>query len=688
VRPAGAVRRPGALGFGTGGKAGMVAREFWTLRLTASLLAIVCLCAPARAEDDAASVASSAPVAVTGDTPNSTCLDCHGVKGFAVPKGETGGAPKRHISLDAHAFAESAHGKLNCVACHADISSIPHKMNISHAVDCVSCHKETALSAKEEDDKAKIGNVMHQIEQYLGSIHARPNKDDPTKPNATCADCHSAHYVFPTRSEAGKDFRQSTPQICGRCHEKEASLWANSVHAGAIRQGKDGATCADCHTAHAIDRPKQDPIKLLITRNCGSCHAEQYATYRGTYHGQVNALGYAHTAKCADCHEPHDTMKPDSPGAKMSAEKRLQTCQTCHKEAPANFRGFYPHGNSHDFARYPEMWIASKFMIALLAGVFTFFWSHSALWFYREWRDRKDGVHHILVDNAGNAVSIPTPPNEAEGKYFRRWSAPWRLAHLVLAIAVMVLVLTGTSVLYADSFWAPYVMKALGGTKIAAIIHRCCALIFIVIFFGHIGVAAVKVFKTRKTFRWFGPYSLLPNLGDFRDCWAMFKWFFGKGPRPTFDHWTYWEKFDYWAPFWGMFIIGLSGLTLWSPTVAARILPGWIFNVSTIVHGEEAFLAAVFLFTVHYFNCHFRPTKLPQDICMFTGCVPLNNFIEEHGVEYRRLLESGELKKCLVDPPSTGLTRRASALGFTLIAVGLTLLTLVLLGFWQKVLFG
>ena len=34
-----------------------------------------------------------------------------------------------------------------------------------------------------------------------------------------------------------------------------------------------------------------------------------------------------------------------------------------------------------------------------------------------------------------------------------------------------------------------------------------------------------------------------------------------------------------------------------------------MFNVATIVHGEEAFLAAVFLFTVHFFNNHFRPDK-------------------------------------------------------------------------------
>ena len=46
---------------------------------------------------------------------------------------------------------------------------------------------------------------------------------------------------------------------------------------------------------------------------------------------------------------------------------------------------------------------------------------------------------------------------------------------------------------------------------------------------------------------------------------AHIRWFVGGGPRPRFDRFTYWEKFDYWAVFWGMGIIGASGLLLWFP---------------------------------------------------------------------------------------------------------------------------
>jgi hypothetical protein len=191
-----------------------------------------------------------------------------------------------------------------------------------------------------------------------------------------------------------------------------------------------------------------------------------------------------------------------------------------------------------------------------------------------------------------------------------------------------------------------------------------------------------------KTFKWFGPYSLLPGWQDLKDAVAMFRWFFGKAPRPVFDRWTYWEKFDYWAPFWGVTIIGASGVMLWFKSATASVLPGWVFNVATIFHGEEAVLAAGFLFTVHFFNNHFRPDKFPLDIVMFTGAMPLEGFKREHTVEYDRLVETGQLEKYLVNAPSRPMTLGSRILGFTLIIVGLILLTLVVVGFTGSMMAG
>jgi cytochrome b subunit of formate dehydrogenase len=213
------------------------------------------------------------------------------------------------------------------------------------------------------------------------------------------------------------------------------------------------------------------------------------------------------------------------------------------------------------------------------------------------------------------------------------------------------------------------------------LIHRIGAIGFMGVFFVHLVYFAIRIGRNWRTFEWFGPNSLVPNWQDLNDAVAMFRWFFGLAPRPVFDRFTYWEKFDYWAPFWGMTIIGVSGLMMWFPSVTAAYLPGWAFNVAAIVHGEEAILAVVFLFTVHFFNNHFRPDKFPQDITMFTGRVPLEIFKHEHQREYDRLVATGEIDKYLVDVPSVPLTRASKVLGTVLITIGLTLLTLVALGF-------
>jgi len=665
-------------------------------------------------------------VQVDETTENTECLKCHGVKGFAVPVTKEGHGLKRQLFVDSDELHDSVHTEQHCVECHNTIRQIPHQARAELAkprvVDCVACHEKQAIkhatqAQKEIQSQVDLSHTMvglppglievepstlkRESDFYLLSVHAKPRKDDPSKPNASCGDCHGTHNVLPmtvnnksqsddASNDAGYDsgydikntsaetYRLNTPEICGACHVKQLKAYTNSVHGAAVKRfGKlDAAVCGDCHSAHQIASPKDDPVKLAITENCGSCHDAEVKSYRATYHGQVAQLGYAHTAKCADCHAPHNTLAKKNPNAQIHINNLVETCKECHKQATASFVKFQPHGNTHDFDRFPEMWIVSKFMIALLAVVFLLFWGHSVFWFIREKKEHP-GTSGIMKHEA--------VPGE---KYVRRFSAPVRIAHLLLAIAVMILALTGTTVLYAESFWAPTVMSLLGGAKVAAIIHRVAATLFGVLFFGHIISVLYRRAKqpADQKFKWFGPDSMMPNMRDWDDIKAMKDWFAGKAKRPDFERWTYWEKFDYWAPFWGMFIIGVSGLMLWFSPFFGSIFPGWIFNVATIVHGEEAFLAIVFLFTVHFFNSHFRPDKFPLDIVMFTGCVPLSEFKEERADEYARLVAEGRFDDYLVDAPSESLVKRSRILGFTLIGVGLLILVLVLLGFIQSML--
>ncbi|HML13028.1 MAG TPA: hypothetical protein VK456_06950, partial [Xanthobacteraceae bacterium] len=607
--------------------------------------------------------------------PNETCLGCHGDPGFSVPGPD--GQP-RSLFVDKDKFGQSVHGVRSCVDCHKQITEVPHEKLDRIKVSCVQCHEELWEQAQAENktqELAKLGTVVKQIDRYMKSVHARPRTEDQSLTNATCYNCHDAHYVYPQGSPIRAEWRLNIPNICGKCHEAELAAYATSVHGQEVLQNHNprAAVCADCHSTHGVESPSLDPVKLLITRNCGNCHEENLKSYLNTYHGQVNRLGYTNTAKCFDCHGNHAIQRVSNPASSVAPAHRLETCGKCHINPTAGFATFQPHATTNDFARYPQTWIASKFMFLLLGGTFAFFWTHSVLWLYREWSDRR---RHKMAPHVQTSALAADPV-----AYYERWRAMWRIAHLGFALAIIVLILTGMTLFYADSLWAPAVQRAFGGPGVTGTVHRVCALIFVAIFIGHLVYVTYRIARNWKTFQWFGPHSLIPNWQDIKDIFAMFQWFLGMGPRPLFDRFTYWEKFDYWAPFWGVTIIGVSGFMLWFPEFTASYLPGWAFNVATIFHGEEAVLAAGFLFTVHFFNNHWRPENFPLDILMFTGVVPLDKFKYEHRLEYDRLVQTGELKKYLTDAPSRPMTIGSKILGFTLMAAGLILLLLIAVGF-------
>ena len=136
---------------------------------------------------------------------------------------------------------------------------------------------------------------------------------------------------------------------------------------------------------------RRSSTRLVITKNCGNCHEESLKTYTETYHGQVNKLGYAYTAKCFDCHGSHAIQRVDDPQSTVYPANRLKTCQQCHQGATQGFVTFEPHGNTHDFARYPaDVARVEVHDRCCLAGTFAFFWAHTALWFYREYKDRQE----------------------------------------------------------------------------------------------------------------------------------------------------------------------------------------------------------------------------------------------------------------------------------------------------------
>lgn len=280
---------------------------------------------------------------------------------------------------------------------------------------------------------------------------------------------------------------------------------------------------------------------------------------------------------------------------------------------------------------------------------------------------------------AGSAVEGKSGASPIAQRYYRRFSPAERLGHVAMMLSFVGLALTGLPLLYSDKPWASTLSHLLGGLESARVIHRVCAFVMIVLFVGHVVVIFAKAIARGdlKRILW-GPDSMVPQPVDILNIGQNLKWFVGLGPRPHFGRWTYWEKFDYWAVFWGMFIIGGSGLLLWFPVFFAKILPGWMFNIAALVHGEEALLAVGFIFTIHFFNGHLRPEKFPMDTVIFTGRIPEHELKEERPLEYASLVRDGRLAEKETTPPTAESTWFGWIVGGATLALGIIAIVLIL----------
>ena len=262
--------------------------------------------------------------------------------------------------------------------------------------------------------------------------------------------------------------------------------------------------------------------------------------------------------------------------------------------------------------------------------------------------------------------------------HFKRFDAKTRALHIVIMGTFLGLAASGMPLLFSEAPWARLLAQLFGGFRGAGLVHRFMGATLLLAVAWHVADVSWRGFVKGEKGLFWGPTSMVPQPRDFRDFFGMMKWFFGLGPRPRFEHFTYWEKFDYWAVLWGTLIMGAAGLVLWFPIAASRILPGWLFNVALFVHGAEASLAIGFIFVVHFFNGHLRPGKFPMDLVIFTGSVTGRELEEDRAAEYDRLMARGMADgSALAAAPVASVIRRGYIVGTVGLALGLGLFTLI-----------
>ncbi|MGB9736396.1 MAG: formate dehydrogenase subunit gamma, partial [bacterium] len=206
---------------------------------------------------------------------------------------------------------------------------------------------------------------------------------------------------------------------------------------------------------------------------------------------------------------------------------------------------------------------------------------------------------------------------------FQRFNIYFRIQHMMLFTSVIILIITGLPIKFPNSPVSKFMMSLMGGISTQGILHRIGAVLLIGFYVFH---TLYTIFNKdgRKDF-----VQLLPRLKDVKDVFQMVKYFFGFAKeKPKFDRFSYIEKFDYWAVYWGGIVMVGSGLIMWFHNLALSYFPKYVYDIAREAHSDEALLATLTIVIWHFYNVHFNPSRFPGSLVWWHGRLTREQMIE------------------------------------------------------------
>ena len=578
------------------------------------------------------------------------CASCHG-KAHEVQRAEKVVPQQcatcheesvRGYQLGVHAVARKT-GDLQaptCVACHgsphqilaaADPKSPVHHNNIP--ATCATCHGQKFVM-----ERSGLG--AQQFFSYQESVHGRAVAAGSTKA-AVCTDCHGVHEIRRASDSASSIFKFNVPATCGKCHSAVDQEFMQSIHGQAVSRGNSLApVCTDCHGIHSIKShldPNSSVAALNLARTtCARCHegvrlsqefgveGRRSTTYLASYHGLASKLGSQIVANCASCHGVHNILPSSDPRSTTNRNNLVRTCGQCHPGVTENFALSKVHVDaplSADIGSVAVRWIR-RFYLSMIFAVIGGMLLHNLI----IWRRKI-----ILL-------------RDAYPRTVTRMTASQRWQHLALLVSFIVLVITGFSLKYPDS-WLSLLPGM--GERVRGLVHRIAAVVMIGASVYHLAYAALTRDGRRLIL------DLFPEPKDATDVVAVLRHYLGLGgAKPEFKRFTYAEKAEYWALVWGVIVMASTGIMLWAKVTVGHLLPRWWLDIATAIHFYEALLATLAILVWHFYQVFLDPDIYPMNWSWWDGKVSAHHYREEHALDSETLLAAARAESPTESPSS------------------------------------
>jgi cytochrome b subunit of formate dehydrogenase len=590
---------------------------------------------------------------------STACIECH-------EKGKLD-------TVIAEDLSHSIHDGFECLDCHSDKDSIPHKEDSDFNVACEGC------------------GVCHEeaMEQYgyHGRMSAEECMDIPT-----CADCHGGHDILLSSVKNSRTHPSRVPETCAKCHEDinltqkyqiliqhPIEVYKNSVHGLATESGVDvAATCNDCHStggsAHKILSPG-DPESTInhfnIPRTCGKCHEGVETEFWEGIHGQLVERGETDSPVCTDCHGEHGIISPNDPRSPVSRARVAEaTCSPCHESITLTEKYGLPIGRLTSFidsyhglktkagdprvancaschgvhkilpSSNPESSIHPDNLQSTCGDCHPGISAELAL---TPIHGVGDGglqteaasivktiyivaivviiglmVLHWLIDLIRQIVLVTKRPQVRRMHTGELWQ------HTFLTVSFIALVITGFALRFDESWITKLFFGWEGGFELRGTIHRVAAVVLIFVTLWHL------IYLVTRRGRGFLK-DMLPKFHDFKDFVQRILFNLGLSKKtPRFKRFSYIEKAEYWALIWGTVVMIITGILLWFDNFFIQFFPKGFLDVALVVHYYEAILATLAVAIWHFYSTVFSPQVYPMNPSWLTGKMPKEMFEHEH----------------------------------------------------------
>jgi predicted CXXCH cytochrome family protein len=213
-----------------------------------------------------------------------------------------------------------------CIECHADKTK-GKAVHSAIAMGCMSCHE-----IRVSKDVTRVKLITATPSALCFTCHADKNpassKGKVHSPAVRdCLKCHDPHSAENKNQLLKPTSGGEKENLCLSCHQTGLNVPQNGSRHAALDMG-----CETCHATHKTGERGKTEFDFHLTKAipalCTSCHDVNDASLEKAHNGQPFGA-----ANCIQCHDPHQSQKPNLLQKFTHPPFADKSCEICH--APA-----------------------------------------------------------------------------------------------------------------------------------------------------------------------------------------------------------------------------------------------------------------------------------------------------------------------------------------------------------------